>query len=166
MRAEAVARAHDDASNYDIIVKVNGAAGPAAIQDFLKQIQGVKVQGAAPTLIILNKNSGKIIMKVAGDKAEVVGSGALLLPPPAGTRWVGPGDPGYHPGQPPLAIAATEIDNGIIELEMKLKSILSEVEQLRQERKPAPPKPVDSESKPQSNGPTPLEKSLYVNRVV
>ena len=112
---------------------------------------------------MLDRATGKIIMKVAGDKAEVVGSGALLLPPPAGTRWAGPGDPGYHPGQPPLAIAATETDKHIIELEMKLKSILGEVEQLRQERKAAPSKPVDSGSKPQSNGVAPLDKVPYIN---
>jgi bla regulator protein BlaR1 len=143
-------------SNYDIVVKVNGDAEYVSLQDFLKQIQAVKVQGASPTLIVLDKNSGKIIMKMAGGKTEGVDS------PPAGLRWTGPGELRLSPGQPPLLIAATETDKRIIDLEMKLKSLLSEVEKLRQERKPEPPKPPQGESKLHSYGPAPLEKVPYI----
>jgi hypothetical protein len=110
--------------------------------------------------MVVDQATGKTIMTAGGAK-----DGVDLPPPPVGTRWVRPGDPGYHPGQPPLVIAASEADKRIIDLEMKLKSLLSEVEKLRQERKPAAPNPVDSESKPQSNGTAPLEKSLYVNQL-
>jgi hypothetical protein len=108
-----------------------------------------------PEVLVTDKTTGKVIMKMEGGKAEVVGPGALLLPPPAGTRWVRPGDPGYHPGQPPLAIAASDTDKRIIDLEMKLKSILNEVVELRRERTPDL----------HSYGPTPMEKIPYVNQL-
>ena len=149
-----------------IIVQTDGAASdPAKIQELLEKIQAAVSKSVFPEVLVTDKTTGKVIMKMEGGKAEVVGSGALSLPPPAGMRWVGPGDPGYHPGQPPLAIAASKTDKRIIDLETKLKSLLSEVEKLRQERKPDPPKPAEGESTPQSNGTTPLEKMFYVNQL-
>ncbi len=164
-RDEAATKAADgeDALKRRVTIAIDQAANHARIQDLVKQLHGAR-GGSGTEVIVLDRATGRIIMKVADDKAEVVGSGALL-PPPAGTRWVGPGDPGYHPGQPPLVIAASETDKRIIDLEMKLKSLLSEVEQLRQERKPEPPKPTDAESKPHSSGPAPMEKIPYLDRL-
>ena len=153
-RDEAATKAADGEAASKRLYSIEiDAANHARIKDLVKQLQGAR-GGSGVEVIVLDRDTGKIIMRVAGDKAEVVGSGELSLPPPAGTRWVGPGDPGYHPGQPPLAIAATDTDKRIIDLEMKLKSILNEVVELRRERTPDL----------HSYGPTPMEKIPYINR--
>jgi len=131
-----------DAANYDIVVKVNGDADYKTLQEFLKQIQALHVQGASPNVIMLDKISGKILMKAASGKTVGVN-----LTPASGTQPT---------GSPPA-----DTDKRIMELETKLKSILNEVEQLRQERKPESPD-AGSESKPHSYGPTPLERIPYV----
>ncbi|HBI45970.1 MAG TPA: hypothetical protein DDY78_24400 [Planctomycetales bacterium] len=127
-----------EVASYDVVIKVNGDAPYIALQDFLKQIQAVPVQGASPTVIFLDKYSGKVLMKMAMNPTPTAGAQPIGSPP-------------------------TDTDKRIIDLEGKLKSILNEVEQLRRERKPAAPKAIDSESKPHSYGPTPLEKVPSIN---
>jgi beta-lactamase regulating signal transducer with metallopeptidase domain len=149
--------AGDGASNGRIEVMVDGAPNLVKVEDILKQIQAVR-PGPAREVIVIDRASGKIIMKVAGGNA--VGAD---LPPPDGRRWVVQGDTAFLTSQAPPAVA--DSDKRIIDLEMKLKSILNEVEQLRQERRPAAPKPADIESKPQSYGSTPLEKIPVIDQL-
>jgi beta-lactamase regulating signal transducer with metallopeptidase domain/molecular chaperone GrpE (heat shock protein) len=173
-----------DAPKGRIIAEINGAADPAKIQELIKQIQGLQVirPGPAPEVVVIDQGSGRIIMKAVGgnltygpDGVHVSGSGRIImnagggkaegvdLPPPAGMRWIVLGnDKGLRPGQERLAVAATDTDKRIIELEMKLKLIMDEVEKLRQERKPTAPQ-GDKESKPHTYGPAPMDKIPYLD---
>jgi hypothetical protein len=133
----------DGALKARIVVEAASDANNAALQDLLKKIQALQGQGAVPEVIVVDQATGKIMMKTTGAW------------PKTGVK---------QPGSPIGLPAAADTDKRIDELEMKLKSILDEVEKLRHERKPGAPE-TSQESPLHSYGPTPLEKVPYIGRL-
>jgi beta-lactamase regulating signal transducer with metallopeptidase domain len=120
--------------NPSVILKI-AVARDAKATEIIEKVKRIEADGQAP--------SGADIIFLDKDSGKILWTAVTgALPEPT----------------------AVDTDKRIIELEMKLKSILNEVEQLRRERTPPTPK-SGGESKPHSYGPTPLEQVPYVNQL-
>ncbi len=154
-----------------IIVSVDGQN--ATYADVFKRIQTAQPGGAAGKVIVVDGGTGKIIMTT---------NGPIPAPPPPPVaisadkqyilRWIGQeGNWVVVPKNGPMIAVPTgavvpaspaDADKRLDELEIKLKRILDEVEQLRKERKPDAPK---SESGQHSYGPAPLIQLPVVGKL-
>jgi beta-lactamase regulating signal transducer with metallopeptidase domain len=154
--------------------------GPdAKYADVLRQIQSVKPDGKSERVIVIDGASGRIIMQADGANPP----GAPPPPPEGAQKWivvprarnVAPAQPGQPAAPPPpnpppsprhsVGVGpppAADADKRIDELEMKLKSIMDEVEKLRHERKPDAPR----EDRLHSYGPAPLDQIPYIRRLI
>jgi beta-lactamase regulating signal transducer with metallopeptidase domain len=123
----------DDDPQGRIVLDITGLdPSPPALNGLLEQIQATRRAGSSHATIVLRAANGEILMKY------MEATGTIIADPNAAA-----------PAHPP------DTDKRILELEMTLKSILNEVEQLHRERTPDL----------HSYGPAPLEKVPYINQI-
>ena len=154
-----------------------GASGtdPESLRDLAKRLQAAQAGASTPQVIVIDGTTGKIIMKMEeanrppnltpapGWVVRTAPPGAPM-PPPLGNPVVPP--QGGFIFVPPAGVpgaSPADGDKRIDELEMKLKSILEEVEKLRHERKPAAPE--GGAGAPAGSPPPVVTKVPYLDRL-